>query len=421
MSVTSAPASLIMRVSLPLSKPYVPPNNELEALAATTFAEVFNLDKVGIDDEFFELGGDSLLAEVLSLALSERTSVPLQPSAFVESASPREIARLFNGTDVGPGWLDIARYANSQWAKAPILQAWRTVLRHLPEAPADGFADDRSKDLQVVPAPSGAQSGKVPIVFVFCGHGQRFSLPLNIIHRWLASLGAHIVYLRDFRKLFYLSGIASLGSDYATSIKGLRKLSADLGASSIHCLGNSAGVFGAMQMGLDLEAQSVLCLAGTTGFTSRKRGSAFRRVAEDLPRWSGVDPVMLDLRYRYESSASYPRVRHVYGAAHDVDREEAERLAGLEGIELVALPDWTEHLVIDALIESEEFVPALRWMFGAEAVSKNVAAPRTPVGKPGPLPVASATEERFRMVRRNWRQLRLLSLLNLSRKGKKKR
>ena len=58
-------------------------------------------------------------------------------------------------------------------------------------------------------------------------------------------------------------------------------LSADLGASSIHCLGNSAGVFGAMQMGLDLEAQSVLCLAGTTGFTSRKRGSAFRR---GLPR-----------------------------------------------------------------------------------------------------------------------------------------
>jgi len=72
MSVTSAPASLIMRVSLPLSKPYVPPNNELEALAATTFAEVFNLDKVGIDDEFFELGGDSLLAEVLSLALELR-------------------------------------------------------------------------------------------------------------------------------------------------------------------------------------------------------------------------------------------------------------------------------------------------------------------------------------------------------------
>ena len=81
MSVTAAPATLIMRASLPLSTPYVAPNSEVEALAATTFAEVFNLDKVGIDDEFFELGGDSLLAEVLSLALSERTNVPLQPSA----------------------------------------------------------------------------------------------------------------------------------------------------------------------------------------------------------------------------------------------------------------------------------------------------------------------------------------------------
>src|SRR6185312_2466956 len=189
MSVTSAPASLIMRVSLPLSKPYVPPNNELEALAATTFAEVFNLDKVGIDDEFFELGGDSLLAEVLSLALSERTSVPLQPSAFVESASPREIARLFNGTEVGPGWLDIARYANSEWAKAPILQAWRTVLRHLPAQAPTPFNDDREKDVQIVPAGARASAKGAPIIFVFCGHGQRFAIPLNLIHRWLGALG----------------------------------------------------------------------------------------------------------------------------------------------------------------------------------------------------------------------------------------
>ena len=236
MSVTSAPASLIMRVSLPLSKPYVPPNNELEALAATTFAEVFNLDKVGIDDEFFELGGDSLLAEVLSLALSERTSVPLQPSAFVESASPREIARLFNGTDVGPGWLDIARYANSQWAKAPILQAWRTVLRHLPEAPADGFADDRSKDLQVAPAAEGrASRSQSPDRLCLLRPWAAFLAPPQY-HPSLARIAWRPHCLPErLPKAVLPYGIASLGSDYATSIKGLRKLSADLGASSIHC------------------------------------------------------------------------------------------------------------------------------------------------------------------------------------------
>lgn len=407
-----------MRASLPLSKPYAAPNNELEALAATTFAEVFNLDKVGIDDEFFELGGDSLLAEVLSLALSERTSVELQPSAFVESASPREIARLFNGTDIAPGWLDVARYANSSWAKEPILQAWRTILRHLPVEAPTPFADDREKDVQVVPA--GAHAGGAPIIFVFCGHGQRFAIPLNMIHRWLGALGAHVVYLRDFRKLFFLSGISSLGGKYTTSIKALGKLSDDLGASSIHCVGNSAGVLGAMQMGLDLGAQSVLCLAGTTGFTSRKRGSAFRRIATDLPRWSSFDPAMLDLRYRYESAASYPRVRHVYGAAHDVDREEAERLAGLEGIELVPLAGWTEHLVIDALMETGEFVPALTWALGAKAISRGAVASLARIGRAGPLPVASETEKKFRAVRKNWRRLRLLSWLNLPLKRKKR-
>jgi acyl carrier protein len=104
MSVSSAtaPATLIMRVSLPLSKPYVAPNNEIEALAATTFAEVFNLDKVGIDDEFFELGGDSLLAEVLSLALSERLGSTIRPSSLVEWGSPRQIVSLVEAKSARP-------------------------------------------------------------------------------------------------------------------------------------------------------------------------------------------------------------------------------------------------------------------------------------------------------------------------------
>lgn len=395
-----------MRASLPLSKPYVAPNNEIEALAATTFAEVFNLDKVGIDDEFFELGGDSLLAEVLSLALSERTSVPLQPSAFVESASPREVARLFNGAEVAPGWLDIARYANSSWAQAPILQAWRTVLRHLPATPSTPFTDDREKDMQVVPAGGRAREGGAPIIFVFCGHGQRFAIPLNMIHRWMGALGAHVVYLRDFRKLFYLSGVASLGKNYAATIDGFRKLIRDLGASTVHTMGNSGGVFGAVQMGLDLGAQSVLCLAGNTGLIPELRS----RVAAEMPKSGTFDPAMLDLRYRYESSAIYPRIRHIYGDAHEIDRVEAERFKGLEGVELVPLVGWKEHLVIDSLIGNDEFVPTLAWMLAAKAVTRGNAA-ETKIGRAGPLPVSPKTQEIFRGVRSEWRRARLLAWL----------
>jgi acyl carrier protein len=395
--------------------PYAAPSNELEALAATTFAEVFNLDKVGINDEFFELGGDSLLAEVLSFALTERTGIELQPSALVERGSPREIARLFNGKEIAPGWLDVARYANSASAKIPILKAWRTVLRHLPEAPAGEFADDRDKDFQVVPAGENAPH----LILVFCGHGHRFAIPLNMIHRWLRPLGAHIVYLRDFRKLFYLSGVRSLGRDYASTVAAFRKLIDELGATSVHTMGNSAGVYGALQMGLDLRAQSVLCLAGMTGFTQSK-SRLLERVARELPKGSGFDPAMLDLRYRYESASSYPRIRHVYGAANDVDRMEAERLGGLDGSELVSLPSWEEHLVIDALIGSNEFVPTLEWMLRAKAISRSASPSTSQIGGVGSLPVSSATEQDFHRVRKEWRKLRLLSWLKPS-LGKKRR
>ena len=53
--------------------PYVAPNGELETLIAKLFAEVLTLDHVGADDDFSELGGDSLLGEVLSMRISERT------------------------------------------------------------------------------------------------------------------------------------------------------------------------------------------------------------------------------------------------------------------------------------------------------------------------------------------------------------
>ncbi len=92
MAVASAHLSLINRVSLPLPMPYVVPDGELETLIATIFSEVLNLDHVGANDEFFDLGGDSLLAEVLSMVLSERTGHDVPLSSLAEYGSPRRIA-----------------------------------------------------------------------------------------------------------------------------------------------------------------------------------------------------------------------------------------------------------------------------------------------------------------------------------------
>ncbi|QWY63704.1 non-ribosomal peptide synthetase (plasmid) [Mycobacterium avium subsp. hominissuis] len=50
---------------------YRAPGNELEHLLADTYAEVLGLDRVGIDDSFFDLGGDSLSAMRLVATLNK--------------------------------------------------------------------------------------------------------------------------------------------------------------------------------------------------------------------------------------------------------------------------------------------------------------------------------------------------------------
>jgi thioesterase domain-containing protein len=87
---------MISRESLNLPTPYQPPAGKLEELIAGVFAEVFELDRIGAADEFFDVGGDSLLGEVLSEQISLRTGQDLRISDLFEHGSPREIARFLS-------------------------------------------------------------------------------------------------------------------------------------------------------------------------------------------------------------------------------------------------------------------------------------------------------------------------------------
>ena len=98
MTIESPRTASVTRESLKLSTPYEVPDGALELNIAQAFAQVLNLEKVGANDDFFDLGGDSLLAEILSLAISERTGSAFQLSALLEYGSPRKIAALLEGT-----------------------------------------------------------------------------------------------------------------------------------------------------------------------------------------------------------------------------------------------------------------------------------------------------------------------------------
>jgi len=58
-----------------LATPFVAPRNELEEELAGHWSELLGLDEVGVDDNFFDLGGDSLLATRLVALIEEKYAV----------------------------------------------------------------------------------------------------------------------------------------------------------------------------------------------------------------------------------------------------------------------------------------------------------------------------------------------------------
>lgn len=64
------------------------------AVIADLFASEIKVGKVGVDDNFFDLGGDSLAAENLILAVQKRFGVDLQTSALLEAPTPRELGEM---------------------------------------------------------------------------------------------------------------------------------------------------------------------------------------------------------------------------------------------------------------------------------------------------------------------------------------
>jgi phthiocerol/phenolphthiocerol synthesis type-I polyketide synthase E len=72
--------------------PYVAPRGELEAAVAEMFQRALGMERIGADDGFFDLGGDSLMATQLLSALNERFRVDLPLRALFEAPTPARLA-----------------------------------------------------------------------------------------------------------------------------------------------------------------------------------------------------------------------------------------------------------------------------------------------------------------------------------------
>ena len=76
-----------------LAEPYRVPSSLLEEQLARCFGGVLRIDNVGANDDFFDLGGDSLLAAGLSVMIEEALEIQLSPDAVFEHRTVVALAR----------------------------------------------------------------------------------------------------------------------------------------------------------------------------------------------------------------------------------------------------------------------------------------------------------------------------------------
>lgn len=82
---------------------YVAPRTPDEEMLAALWAELFGLDRVGVHDNFFALGGDSLIAAQLIAELSARYGAELPLGAMFEDATLESLAEQLARARTGEG------------------------------------------------------------------------------------------------------------------------------------------------------------------------------------------------------------------------------------------------------------------------------------------------------------------------------
>jgi phthiocerol/phenolphthiocerol synthesis type-I polyketide synthase E len=88
------------------NRPYVAPTNDVEQKLAELWQELFGVEQVSIHDNFFDLGGNSLLGVQLVSRIRSTFDIELPMSALFESASVAELSKVIADNQLGEEELD---------------------------------------------------------------------------------------------------------------------------------------------------------------------------------------------------------------------------------------------------------------------------------------------------------------------------
>ena len=100
------------------AKTFAAPRNDMERQLAEIWADVLGLERVGVDDAFFELGGDSILSFQIT-ARATQAGIALSPRHFFEHRTIAEMAKAVGdgAAQSPPGAGAIRRVSREQYRK----------------------------------------------------------------------------------------------------------------------------------------------------------------------------------------------------------------------------------------------------------------------------------------------------------------
>jgi acyl transferase domain-containing protein/acyl carrier protein len=105
-SLSGRPASGIRYPRPELACDYVAPRTDVERTVARTWADNLGLEKVGVDDVFFELGGNSLIGLTIITRLEREFGSKIPAATLFEAPTVRTLSALIAGGPAEPAPLD---------------------------------------------------------------------------------------------------------------------------------------------------------------------------------------------------------------------------------------------------------------------------------------------------------------------------
>ncbi len=102
-----------------IEKRFITPRNHTELQITKLWEQLFGRSPIGITENFFEIGGTSILAVKLLALIEQKLDRNLPPIALLQNPTIEALAKLLNEDEAGPGWSALVPL-RTKGSKSPI-------------------------------------------------------------------------------------------------------------------------------------------------------------------------------------------------------------------------------------------------------------------------------------------------------------